>query len=308
MFTTSEERLQDQLTKTMSVVLEGAAELGGQSAESRRLTYAWRLRHLLLHNSKRHQLIADCFRFLVIIFAFLSSSVAVLFNYFTINDDSLHEMIAVLNLLTFILPLVNTFFNGIFAALNPSVKASILKASAIKIENEIYLYRTKCGPYSMRSQGQQVQQQISSGSKKDGEKDVKKSAATLTSNPRKIFSTAMELIWADLASSDISKGRPLNAFYSQRMHFSLNLILFYIFVGALLNPSASEDPLEDINERIQSNLSAQALLIEALKQPITKHKREGPSSMVDGIDILVSSSSPIKGNMTSQNDANTSFT
>ena len=91
------------------------------------------------------------------------------------------------------------------------------------------------------------------------------------------------------------------------MHFSLNLILFYIFVGALLNPSASEDPLEDINERIQSNLSAQALLIEALKQPMMKHKREGLSSMVDGIDILVSSSSPMKGNMTSQNDANTSF-
>jgi len=209
MFTTSEERLQDQLTKTMSVVLEGAAELGGQSTESRRLTYAWRLRHLLLHNSKRYELIADCLKFFVIFFSFLSTSTAVLFNYFSIYDKSLHKIIAIFNLLTFILPLVNTFFNGIFAALNPSVIASILKSSAIKIETEIYLYRTKCGPYII--QGHQMQQKASSSNngkskKKEEKKVLKQNTAILNSNPRKKFSAALELVWADLASSDINKG------------------------------------------------------------------------------------------------------
>lgn len=38
MFTMTEEKLQDQLTKTMSVAFEGMVEMGGAALETRRLT------------------------------------------------------------------------------------------------------------------------------------------------------------------------------------------------------------------------------------------------------------------------------
>jgi hypothetical protein len=87
MFNTSEEKLQDQLTKTMSVVFEGVAELGGQAAEDRRLTYAWRMRHLLLFNSERHKFRADVLQFLIIIFTLLAVCSAVLFSYYSLPKN-----------------------------------------------------------------------------------------------------------------------------------------------------------------------------------------------------------------------------
>ena len=205
MFTTSEERLQDQLTKTMSVVFEGVAELGGQSAESRRLTYAWRLRYLLYFNSSRHKQIADILQALIIIFAFLSTASSVLYNYFGASSGSDHaDIIYIFKMLSFILPLVNTLFNGINAALGPGVKANILKIAAVKVESEIYMYRTKVGPYSMR--GQNNQKKDNSTSKKDKGKDESKKQKQVALNPRKVLSNALETIWTDLAASDISKG------------------------------------------------------------------------------------------------------
>ena len=59
MFTMTEEKLQDQLTKTMSVAFEGMVEMGGQALESKRLTYAWRMHHLFEHNSVRLRRFAD---------------------------------------------------------------------------------------------------------------------------------------------------------------------------------------------------------------------------------------------------------
>ena len=204
MFTTSEERLQDQLTKTMSVVFEGVAELGGQSAESRRLTYAWRLRYLLYFNSSRHKRIADILQALIIMFAFLSTASSVLYNYYGASGSNHADIIYILKMLSFILPLVNTLFNGINAALGPGVKASILKIAAVKVESEIYMYRTKVGPYSMR--GQNNQKKDSSTSKKDKGKDENKKQNQVALNPRKVLSNALETIWTDLAASDISKG------------------------------------------------------------------------------------------------------
>jgi len=203
MFNTSEEKLQDQLTKTMSVVTEGGSS-DGQSAESKRLTYAWRLRHLLLHNAKKHKLYADVLRFLTIFFAFLSTVSAVLCTYFNVTYPDDERTIYIFNLLTFLLPLVNTIFNGLFAAFNPLVKAMILIVSSSKIESEIYMYRTKCGPYSLHNQNSTSKQ----NSNQHGKKDEKQNpTAAITVNPSKHFSTFLDLIWADLAASDISKGK-----------------------------------------------------------------------------------------------------
>ena len=67
----------------------------------------------------------------------------------------------------------------------------------------------------------------------------------VVANPRKIFSAALESIWLDIASSEISK-------------------------GALQNPPIGSDPLDFINTRIHSNQREQSLLIENLKQPTKK--------------------------------------
>ena len=249
MFTTSEERLQDQLTKTMSVVFEGASELGGQSSESRRLTYAWRLRYLMKYNARRYRFISDVLQILIIFFAFTSTVSAVLFNFFNIFDIGGPLYQSIFNKLTFILPLVNTLFTGIFAALNPAVKAGVLDHSAIKIESEIYMYRTKVGSYSMRAHGSSSKKD---DKKKDKGKEEKKKTSSST-NPRKVFSAALEVIWTDLSSSDISK-------------------------GAMINPSQHDDPLRDVNEKIKNNLGAQALLIDALKQPLKKKNHKSYNS------------------------------
>ena len=194
------------MTKTMSVVFEGVSELGGQSAESRRLTYAWRLRYLLNYNSQRYKVRADVLQFLIIIFAFASTVASVLNNYYMIFQSQKTEIIWVFENLAFLLPLVNTLFNGINAALNPIVKSAVLKIASTKIETEIYLYRTKVGPYSLRGQASQKKddKKKEKAKGKDEKKDKKKPVAQ---NPRKLFSSALEMVWTDLAASDISKGR-----------------------------------------------------------------------------------------------------
>jgi hypothetical protein len=222
------------------------AELGGQSAESRRLTYAWRLRHLLLFNGARHKLVADILQVLIILFAFASTSAAVMYSYYNTNncDDSWREYVEFIETLAFILPLVNTLFNGMFASLNPAGKSAILRLAATKVESEIYMYRTKVGAYSMRgSSGSKSEK----NSKKDKGKDDQKKPKVQV-NPRKIFSGSLEVIWTDLAASDISK-------------------------GALVNPPLSDNPLADINDKIKANKDAQSLLIDALQQPGSEEKK-----------------------------------
>ena len=154
MFNTSEAKLQDQLTKTMSVVFEGIVELGGASAEGRRLTYAWRLRQLLAYNADRQKRISDILEFLVIFFTFASTAVAVLFTFYTTSvvcgdsdDYNLKEntcdlsntTLHILERLCLALPLLATVFRGISSALNPDAKWSILKIGEIKTEGEIYM-------------------------------------------------------------------------------------------------------------------------------------------------------------------------
>ena len=137
MFNTSEEKLQDQLTKTMSVVFEGVVEMGGASAESRRLTFAWRLRHLLSHNAKRQKLGANILQILIITLTLFSTVAAVLYSYFQAIADSgsvkpvVFSALLPLNLL---LPLAVTILRGMQASLNPLAKWAVLKMAAIKVE------------------------------------------------------------------------------------------------------------------------------------------------------------------------------
>jgi hypothetical protein len=81
MFTMTEEKLQDQLTKTMSVAFEGMVEMGGAALETRRLTYAWRLRHLLDYNAFRQKQFSDLLQSLCILFTALSTLAAVVYGY-----------------------------------------------------------------------------------------------------------------------------------------------------------------------------------------------------------------------------------
>ncbi len=145
MFNTSEEKLQDQLTKTMSVVFEGVLELGGQSAENRRLTYAWRLRHMLSYNASRQSIISHVLTIMIILFTTASTTVACLYQYYTSQscssgeDDSELTGVDVLLKLNLLLPLAVTIFRGLYASLNPWAKYLVLKSAALRVESEIYM-------------------------------------------------------------------------------------------------------------------------------------------------------------------------
>ena len=140
MFHTSEERLQDQLTKTMSVVFEGVIELGGQTAESRRLTYAWRLKHLLAFNAFRQKLISDVLQALITLLSLGSTAAACLYVYYTTLGSTSQSTVDTLLKVNLMLPLAVTVSRGVFATLNPQAKAVVLESSAIRLEGEIYMY------------------------------------------------------------------------------------------------------------------------------------------------------------------------
>ena len=248
MFNTSEEKLQDQLTKTMSVVFEGVVELGGASAENRRLTYAWRIRHLFAYNASRQKVLSDVLQALIIMFSLISTIIAVIYTYLKTQDcantsvntyfnspDKTYQVLLVLNLL---LPLTVTILRGFFASLDPLVKYALLKMAAIRIESEIYMYRTKVGRYNIRkhASSQQSNSQHSTSKKKDD-----KDEPQVTVNPRKIFSQALDSIWAEITSD--------------------------MAAGVLRSPPEGSDPLDAVNRRILTNLKEQKMLTSNLKQP-----------------------------------------
>ena len=114
------------------------------------------------------------------------------------------------------------------------MKATILKLAAINVESEIYMYRTKTCHYSVRKLSTlTVNKKNKKNKVADKEhKDVTDRKVAL-SNPRKIFSSALDTIWTDLLASDISK-------------------------GGLINPPANADSLKDINDRIHKRYEAQS--------------------------------------------------
>jgi len=211
MFKTSEERLQDQLTKTMAVVFEGVAELGGQSAETRRLTYAWRLVQLLSHNAKRQKLTADALNGLLIIITLAATCSAVVWTYLQVTSllsgsaESLAQ--SILFKFNLLLPLAATIIRGINAALNPLAKWSALIGAKMSVEAEIYMYRTKVGDYNTRKATKGTSNQGTGGgtsgaADKKNKGDEKKKVKTV--NPRKVFSEALDAVWLDLSASSIS--------------------------------------------------------------------------------------------------------
>ena len=98
-------------------MFEGVGELGGQAAEDRRLTYAWRLRYMLNYNSQIQKFRADTLRMLIIIFTFIAVLVAVLYSRAVDStvppsDLSSAYSINVLTRLNLIVPLVITVLRG----------------------------------------------------------------------------------------------------------------------------------------------------------------------------------------------------
>ena len=77
MFTMTEEKLQDSLTKTMSVAFEGMVEMGGQALEAKRLTYAWRMHHLFESNASRLKSFATTLEIMVIVMTLASTLASV---------------------------------------------------------------------------------------------------------------------------------------------------------------------------------------------------------------------------------------
>ena len=214
----------------MSVVFEGQIELGGQSAESRRLTYAWRLRHLLTHNSTRQRFLADVLQALIIFFTLAATVAAVLFLYFRqvpLDPPSPYGINASGNTsllkLNLLLPLAATILRGVQASINPSAKWAVLKIAAMKVESEIYLYRTKVGPYSIRknaSGGSSSQGGSNSSNSAGGNKKDKDDAPMVVLNPRKLFSAVLDSVWVDLAASGI-----LSGYYRVSMIYCMNCLL-----------------------------------------------------------------------------------
>lgn len=211
MFRTSEERLQDQLTKTMAVVFEGVAELGGQSAETRRLTYAWRLTHNLAYNAKWQRRIADIMNAMMILITVAATCTAVLYTFLQQTTNAERNMWRILALdvllkLNLLLPLAGTITRGFYAALNPLSKWSALSVAKVMVESEIYMYRTKVGNYNARKNVKNNANQTpanAAASNTNIKKDKTEELKTTQANPRKVFSSALDSIWLDLSGTKL---------------------------------------------------------------------------------------------------------
>ena len=223
------------------MVFEGVGELGGQAAEDRRLTYAWRLRHLLRYNSNIQNKRADVLRFLIIFFTLSAVCASVLFSYYAPCDANSNDdmKINVLSRLNLILPLIITVLRGIFAALGPSSKALVLEVASIRIESEIYMYRTRTGAYSIRKATSTATAEPRKNGKGKEKEKHKDDNVVKTNNPRRAFSSALDSVLTDLSSSDVNK-------------------------GGLINPPLSADPLQDINDRIEQQATAQDYYLSAI--------------------------------------------
>ena len=153
-FTCSEEKLQDQLTRTMMTINDAGIEdeIGGRQAEKKRLTQAWRMSHLLRYNARWQKRYADLLQGAIISLTFFAIITSVVYSHYTslqtYRDNGGVPVLtpqweSVLVNLNLILPLAVTVFRGIFAFMNPSAKYLAFKTAAIRVESEIYLYRAK---------------------------------------------------------------------------------------------------------------------------------------------------------------------
>ena len=155
MFNTSEDKMQDKLTKAMSTVFEGVVEMGGSSSDSKRIVYAWQLRLLLFYNARIQRQYSDVLWAGIVLFTMGATIAPVTYEYIspsncqnpTDNGQNPAASNALLKL-CLCLPLVATVLRGAFSLLNPEAKWAALQSAALSVESEIYMYRTKVGRYS----------------------------------------------------------------------------------------------------------------------------------------------------------------
>ena len=284
MFSTTEDELQDKLTQTMGVVFAPQHEVGGHMSESKRLTFAWRTRakyvsaivitchifvafhvflllsnymyiscwQLQLLNSRNYKFKSDVLEALLVIFTFLSTVSAVVYTFFFYNEHfelrgSRSLILASMLKANLLLPLVATFLRGIISVFNPTVKYIALKNAAVKVEAEIYEYRTKVGKYSFRKPPAPSKDQ----------KTKKKDRVTVAEPvlPRIAFAKALDRILDDLKASDVQH-------------------------GSMKELPKDFDPLSDITKRIKSNRGIQNSFSKPMVSAAdaSRTKKENPFS------------------------------
>jgi len=145
--------------------------------------------------------------------------------------------------LNLFLPLAISVLRAMSASMTPYSKYTALRIATVKIQTEIYTYRTKTGKYNTRKVQKKDKKKDDKngggggegggGGSKKGEEDFK---------PSKLLGQAMDGVWADLLASDIQK-------------------------GALIAPQLFYDPMDSSNLIINSNLRLQKMLTENLKPP-----------------------------------------
>jgi hypothetical protein len=210
------------------------------------------MRHLLDYNAKRQRLFSDFLQVLLICLTLFSTLASVAFTYLDINGylaDSkgltpIQQMqtgygLGALNLL---LPLAVSIFRAMIAALTPQSKYAILKSSAVKVESEIYMYRTKTGKYNPRRAKQAMKKDKDNNGDNNDNAQKEAAAQDVAFQPSKVLANAMDTLWAEISASDITK-------------------------GALIAPPLYTDPLDSINKVLRSNTPEQRQLTEALRPP-----------------------------------------
>ena len=242
--------------------------MGGQALEAKRLTYAWRMHHLFEANASRLKSFATTLEIMVIVMTLSSTLASVVYSYLLSNGpkygvvlDSRAAGISMmasnygLVALNLFLPLAISVLRAMSASMTPYSKYTALRIATVKIQTEIYTYRTKTGKYNLRKVQKKDKKKDDKGGggggdggggNKKGEEDFK---------PSKLLGLAMDGVWADLLSSDIQK-------------------------GALIAPQIFYDPMDSANLIINSNIRLQKMLTENLKPPPKNMLLEGAGALV----------------------------
>ena len=205
---------------------------------------------------------------LLVIFTLLSTVSAVVYTFFFYNEHfelrgSRSLILASMLKANLLLPLVATFLRGIISVFNPTVKYIALKNAAVKVEAEIYEYRTKVGKYSFRKPPAPSKDQ----------KKKKKDRVTVAEPvlPRIAFAKALDRILDDLKASDVQH-------------------------GSMKELPKDFDPLSDITKRIKSNRSIQDSFSKPMITADESHRSKSRSLMkkLNAVHIQQHSSTPEK--------------
>lgn len=133
----------------MCLAVTGKMDIGGQKSDEERLAYAWKLRHLLLYNSRLQKVHTDNLSYRIVLDTLASMALPVVQVHCEIEEPSLYEgSNREGGYLVMLFPYLTSFLRALFALLTPQVNADILRTAALQTEYKIYTYRTKTGAYS----------------------------------------------------------------------------------------------------------------------------------------------------------------